>query len=738
VFLGYLCKRMQLIRPELGEMKGMGFFIGRIAFPLLVFKTIAKADFGAVDPMTILSCFLGKVTVWVLMWGIGFYAYQSSRSFGQKWLTATIFSYFVVSSDDFAVGFPVISAVYAGQNMVVYIAANALVSQAVLTPLATAMLAIGANLSQPAAERTASGDSAPPPNKCMSILVVIREILLSPVVLMTLFGFFFKFALGFLLVKDAEGGIQFVSPLEDLVTLITSPFSECALFLSGSSLQTPRLQFWPILLVAMKVVFCAFSSYAFANMLVQSPPLTEVAMARNIDFTFFYGMIPTSSAPLLFARQFDPNAADMIATAQLFGLVLAGPLLFLAAIFLQDPGDLTSILVPVELETAAVSLVSGIIIIIMLLILRAKWGYADPQKFIIAALVVVLMALEAITLFMNPDISPEPCRAYNMDPRTSLYGILLSALQNACRLLVLVLMAMPFIGPRFMKEGLSVKHGALLLAVPLGISLVIGWFVVPQAITEMCSTVEMPDRAVEISLIPNLVVSALFLTAFAIMSVFSICKGSSNTPPPDSSEEPSSTKDGDMEASRTSDSAATDEQFPDEYVESWLATSPNSVLKGMAFVQVATVFLQLVNTYAVMSGETAKGSFALMLVMETMLQHGQLVILLGLLVANMAYCRHFMTVMHERLPWMFWRTQQEEEELSVNARATMASQGHYLGIQRLATAADMYSMHPDEVGRRVSMIARRRTTMRSKNSSGSALSANRADHRSSNHTDIEC
>jgi len=243
-------------------------------------------------------------------------------------------------------------------------------------------------------------------------------------------------------------------------------------------------------------------------------------------------------------------------------------------------------------------------------------------------------------------------------------------------------MATAFIGGRFMKEKLSVKHGALPVAVSLGISLVIGWFVVPQAIAEMCSTVEIPDVSVEISLIPNMVMSALFLTAFAIMSGLWICKGSSNMPPSDSLEEPSSRGDGDMEASRTSDSAASDEQLPEEHVEPWLATSPKSVLKGLAFTQVATVFLQLVNTSAVMSGETAKGSFALMLVMETMLQHGQLVILLGLLVANMAYCRHFMTVMHERLPWMFWRTQEEEEELSVNA---LASQGTYLGIQRLAT-----------------------------------------------------
>merc|ERR1712050_527731 len=114
------------------------------------------------------------------------------------------------------------------------------------------------------------------------------------------------------------------------------------------------------------------------------------------------------------------------------------------------------------------------------------------------------------------------------------------------------------------KESMSVKHGALLVAVSLGISLVIGWFMVPQAITEMCSTVKMPENSIVISLIPNMVMSALFLIAFAIMSGLWICKGSSNMPPSDSLEEPSSKGDGDMEASRTSDSAASDD-LPEEH-----------------------------------------------------------------------------------------------------------------------------------------------------------------------------
>ena len=53
------------------------------------------------------------------------------------------------------------------------------------------------------------------------------------------------------------------------------------------------------------------------------------------DFTYFYGAIPTSSAPIVFASQFDPEAAELIATAVHFGLILAGPIMFITAYSLK-------------------------------------------------------------------------------------------------------------------------------------------------------------------------------------------------------------------------------------------------------------------------------------------------------------------------------------------------------------------------------------------------------------------
>ena len=56
-------------------------------------------------------------------------------------------------------------------------------------------------------------------------------------------------------------------------------------------------------------------------------------------FSFLYGMIPTSSAPLLFAMRYSPASAELLASSILLGLVAAGPLMFAAALFLEHDED---------------------------------------------------------------------------------------------------------------------------------------------------------------------------------------------------------------------------------------------------------------------------------------------------------------------------------------------------------------------------------------------------------------
>ena len=90
----------------------MGFFIGSLVFPLLIFNTVATAELHSVNYGIIMACSLGKVAVMVLTWLLAYATYRPRRSAGQRILTASVFAFFAVASNDFAIGFPVIEALY--------------------------------------------------------------------------------------------------------------------------------------------------------------------------------------------------------------------------------------------------------------------------------------------------------------------------------------------------------------------------------------------------------------------------------------------------------------------------------------------------------------------------------------------------------------------------------------------------------------------------------------------------
>ncbi|CAJ1393644.1 unnamed protein product [Effrenium voratum] len=301
ILVGLVCVRLQLLRPGEGDLKGMGFFVGSIAFPLLIFSTVATADMGQMDFGVIGACSLGKIAVMVLTWVLAFVAFQPKRSRGQRILTASVFAFFAVASNDFALGFPVIDALYGEkQNMSVYIAGNSLVGSFVFVPLTMIAFAIGGAL------KSSTGDAEAA--SCLNIFkTVMYDLATNPVIVMTCAGLLFKGVLGQTL--SHEGGkLKLPMPLSNLVDLFTAPFGMCALFLTGTSLRSPKIAVWAVGLVLMKVVVCAYLSYAFGTLLL-GPATTEKEKILR-DFTFFYGAIPTSSAPIVFANQFDPEAPD--------------------------------------------------------------------------------------------------------------------------------------------------------------------------------------------------------------------------------------------------------------------------------------------------------------------------------------------------------------------------------------------------------------------------------------------
>ena len=502
ILTGLFSVRLQLIKPEDGDLKGMGFFIGSIAFPLLIFNTVATANIGAIDLGVIGACSLGKLFVLILTWLLTFVAYLPKRSRGQRILTAAVFAFFSVCSDDFAIGFPVIDALYSEEDMSIYITGNALVGSFIFVPLTIIGLAVGGALK-------GTGESPDGLGCCRITRSILYDLATNPVLVMTCVGLLLKSILSSTSGTSAD---KLPHPFSDFIDLFTAPFGMSALFLTGTSLRSPRVAVWAVGLVLMKVIVCAYLSYAFGTLLIP-----ESRQLR--DFTFFYGAIPTGSPPIVFAAQFDPDSAQLIATAVLFGLIVAGPVMFVTAYSLPEEGyAATQILRQVQASTDASSIFCGLAFVSCLLILGRGWCFQCPPKLLLAFYGLVLLVYAVVSLMLNPILSPYSCELYSkMELRTPLV-LTFSWLQNTASIMLLLLQSMLVYGPATSKQrpilGLSMAGACFVFA------LLPSLLATPNTINEICGTAG--TRNVSLSL--TFAWSCLQLALALFLAVDGLCR----------------------------------------------------------------------------------------------------------------------------------------------------------------------------------------------------------------------
>ena len=114
---------------HLSTQVGIGSLVGKVALPLLIFRSIAKTDVGSVDLGVVGCVLLVKAASSVLATMLALVAHMSNalgmppaggggdakREGGtrpSKCTTAGIFTLFVTNSNDLAVGLPLFTALY--------------------------------------------------------------------------------------------------------------------------------------------------------------------------------------------------------------------------------------------------------------------------------------------------------------------------------------------------------------------------------------------------------------------------------------------------------------------------------------------------------------------------------------------------------------------------------------------------------------------------------------------------
>ncbi|KAG5440958.1 Integral membrane protein gpr155 [Clonorchis sinensis] len=220
ILLGYLAGRYKILREA--EIRGLNSYVTKFALPAVFFKGMVTVDLTGVSWALVGAISLGKATVFFLAFATTLLLNRTSP-FGM----AAILSMFVSQSNDVALGYPVLKALYPELAIYVYLFAPA--QLIILNPIAYLFLewhqlkqeSIDAEV-----KRLADGTDITPPasvSKYKRLLQVIWRVALNPLFFMTVIGVIFNFILSHNIPIYVDG----------LLRIIAESFAATALFTLG-------------------------------------------------------------------------------------------------------------------------------------------------------------------------------------------------------------------------------------------------------------------------------------------------------------------------------------------------------------------------------------------------------------------------------------------------------------------------------------------------------------------------
>ncbi|VVC90882.1 unnamed protein product [Leptidea sinapis] len=213
---GYIAGRLNVVSKL--ESKGIATFVGTFALPSLIFLSLAQLDFSTVNWSFLLAILLAKGLVF---FGVLLVTLLVSKppNFGQ----AGMFAIFCTQSNDFALGYPIINALYEKTHpeYALYLYLMAPISLAILNPVAFVLMELNKQreILRTSQDQTQMRETS----KAKMLYQIFQGILFNPLLMMTVLGII--------------GNIVFKHKLsiyiEGLLDVFGQSFSASALFLLG-------------------------------------------------------------------------------------------------------------------------------------------------------------------------------------------------------------------------------------------------------------------------------------------------------------------------------------------------------------------------------------------------------------------------------------------------------------------------------------------------------------------------
>uniref|UniRef100_G3NLJ2 G protein-coupled receptor 155a n=1 Tax=Gasterosteus aculeatus aculeatus TaxID=481459 RepID=G3NLJ2_GASAC len=385
ILCGYIAGRANVITSA--QAKGLGNFVSKFALPALLFKNMVLLDFGDVIWPFLWSILIAKAAVFVAVCALTLLVARPEGRYSK----AGLYSIFATQSNDFALGYPIVEALYKSTypEYLQYIYLVAPVSLMFLNPIGFAFCEVqkwknGAYRQQ---------------RKLFIVGIVVLQVLKNPIVFMVVIGIIAHFALQ-----------QTIPPfMAEFVDGLANSFGGAALFYLGLSMVgqlgklTRSTVVTLILLTTAKLLLMPLICKELVDLLDISNT-SALNHSSLSNYAFLYGVFPTAPSVALYAVYYNAEL-EVVTSGMVISTFLSAPIMYVSAWLLtmrwMDPQLLMNSLQTVSFNISIVSLVALFLTCFGMIL----WNFVVKEdNFVAQVLTFTLLCTSLYSTFLWPGL----------------------------------------------------------------------------------------------------------------------------------------------------------------------------------------------------------------------------------------------------------------------------------------------------------------------------------------------
>ncbi|CAG5127485.1 unnamed protein product, partial [Candidula unifasciata] len=357
ILSGYIAGRAGLVTSV--QSAGIGTFVSKFCLPALLFKSMCELNFSQVNWMFLVGILIAKASLFIIV-GLATLLIKRPLNLGY----AGIFGIFATQSNDFALGYPIVQALYGKTHpeYLKYLYLIAPISLVLLNPIGFTLMEIH--------KHHAIHDESRGQGFRRATMHVLKGVVMNPIVFMTVIG--------------VAGNFIFSGSVPDIIDGILSVLGKLYAAIMES-----------VLLITAKNLLLPLITWEVVEWLETGNDTTSYSM-----YAFLYGTFPSAPSVFLYASNYG-IAEDVIATGLVLGTFLSAPLMFVSAkmmtLIVVSGTDYRQLLTNTSFDISFIS-IACCLWVIGIFVMNGKWRRI-PHKFTIMLMFSHILSCVGMIIF---------------------------------------------------------------------------------------------------------------------------------------------------------------------------------------------------------------------------------------------------------------------------------------------------------------------------------------------------